>query len=51
MPFRVLSRLMRGVFGVRQLDDAAARQHVIRQLGDLTEPGSAGPRSSSTPWG
>ena len=40
VPLRVLSRMMRAVFGVRLLDAAAARQHIISQLGDLAEPGS-----------
>lgn len=40
VPLRVLSRLMRSVFGVRQLDDVAARQHIIGQLGVLAEPDS-----------
>ena len=40
VPLRVLSRLVRGIFGVRQLDDEAARQHIVTQLGDLAERGS-----------
>lgn len=40
VPLGVLSRMMRAVFGVRLLDAAAARQHIISQLGDLAEPGS-----------
>ncbi len=41
VPLRVLSRLMRGLFGVRQLDGANAREHVLNQLRGIAEPGAA----------
>ena len=40
VPLRAMSRMMRAVFGVRQLEAAAARQQIIGQLGDAADKGS-----------
>jgi adenylate cyclase len=40
VPLRALSRMMRAVFGVRQLDAAAARLHIINQVRDHVDPRS-----------
>lgn len=40
VPFHALSRALRAMLGIRRLDPAAARAHVMDQLKDIAEPDS-----------